>query len=78
MTDSPVDQVYTVAEAAVLLRTPPYVAHWVRQLCITNRIGRKIGRDRLLDDEDLKQLHLIVSQDRRTKKYRRQHDDERR
>jgi len=58
--ETPFEQLFTVKQAASLLRDPPYHDSHIRRLCIQWEIGRIFGRDRLLTTEDLDQLKNVT------------------
>ncbi len=57
----PFSQLFTVRQVAALLRDPPYTTGWIRRLCILHDVGRLIGRDRLLAEDDLRRLRTIIN-----------------
>jgi hypothetical protein len=57
----PFAQLFTVKQVASLLRDPPYTTGWIRRLCINHDVGRVVGRDRLLAEDDLRRLRTIIN-----------------
>lgn len=52
-----IDELYTVQDAAKIFEVTD---SYIRRLCIEHEIGRKLARDRLLTDEDLKALKQVL------------------
>ena len=57
----PFAQLFTVRQVASLLRDPPYTTGWIRRLCLDHDIGRVVGRDRLLSEDDLRRLRSVIN-----------------
>lgn len=56
-TEKAIDQLWTVKETAKHFGVTD---SYIRRLCLEHRIGQKIGRDRLLDDRDVKALRKVL------------------
>ena len=52
-----IDDLYTVRDAAKIFEVTD---SYIRRLCIEHEIGRKLARDRLLTEDDLKSLKKVL------------------
>ena len=52
-----IDLIWTVRQAAEKFGV---VDSYIRRVCIQHNIGRKVGRDRLLTDEDLTAIKMAL------------------
>ena len=55
--DNAIDKLHTVRDAAAVFEVTD---SYIRRLCIEHKIGTKLARDRLLTDEDLKELRKVL------------------
>ena len=57
MMPNAIDELYTVQDAAKIFEVTD---SYIRRLCIEHEIGRKLSRDRLLTEDDLKALRQVL------------------
>ena len=57
MESTSIDELYTVRDAAKIYEV---TTSYIRRLCIEHNIGKKLARDRLLTDDDIKALKKVL------------------